>query len=70
MQGAETSEQCNKNEWRLRKKTKTSDSRNHYRRIAHVEQRVRINQTRPSAREFEEGAGRMSASRQMRSFDD
>ena len=33
-----------------------------------MEQRVRINQPRPSARELEEGAGRMSASRQLRMF--
>ena len=50
---------------RFRKKTKTSGSRNHYRRIS---QRVRFDQARPSARELEEGAGRMSASRHERSF--
>lgn len=68
--GAESSEQCNKNGSfrRLRKKTKTSGSRNHYRRISHVEQRVRINQPRPNARELEEGADRMSALRQKRPF--
>ena len=63
--GAESSEQCNKNKLipAPPQKDKTSGSRNHYRQISHVEQRVRINQPRPSAREFEEGAGRMSASR-------
>jgi len=55
MQGAESSQQRNKNELipGLLKKTKTSGSRNHYRRISHLEQRVRINQPRPSARERE-----------------
>jgi hypothetical protein len=56
MQGDESSEQCNKNEF-IRapsQKDKTSGSRNHYRRISRVEQRVRINQPRPSLRELEE----------------
>src|SRR5258705_13820857 len=54
MQGAESSQQRNKNELipALLKKTKTSGSRNHYRRT-HLEQRVRINQPRPRARERE-----------------
>jgi hypothetical protein len=70
MQGAESSEQCKRTNSfrRLRKKTNTSGSRNHYRRISQVEQTVRINQPRPSTRELEEGAGRMSASRQKQSF--
>jgi hypothetical protein len=66
MQGAESSEQCNKNELipALRQNTNMSGSRSHFRRVLDVEQTVRINQPRPSARELEEGAGRMSASRQ------
>jgi hypothetical protein len=66
MQGAESSEHCNKNELIPALPLKTSGSRNHYRRISHVEQHVRINQPRPGARELEEGAGRMSALRQQR----
>ena len=62
MHRAENSEQCNKNELIPAPPQKDKNgSRNHYLWISHVEQRVRINQPRPSARELEEGAGRMSA---------
>jgi hypothetical protein len=61
---AESSEQCNKNELIPAPPQKDKNgSKNHYLWISHVEQRVRINQPRPSARDLEEGAGRMSALR-------
>ena len=68
MQGAESSELCNKNELIPALPLKTSGLRNHYRRISHVEQRVRFDQPRPSARELEEGVGRMSALRHKQPF--
>jgi hypothetical protein len=65
MQGAESSEQYNKNELIPAPPLVQG---NHYRRISHVERRLSINQPRPSARDLEEGAGRMSALRQKLPF--
>jgi hypothetical protein len=53
MQGAESSEECNKNELIPAPPQKDKNgSKNHNLWIPHVEQRVRINQPRPNAREL------------------
>jgi len=54
MHGAEGSEQCNKNELIPAPPQKDKNgSRNHYLWISHAEQRIRINQPRPSARDLQ-----------------